>query len=105
MGQMCITDVGTTQDYFIVSALPVGGLPFSQDRFDRMMLVCDHAIPILPGEKNILVNMVFKITVGYANLDTRQIQSRLSSRVCLFIVPNAYMAGYPTKKNVFISKI
>ena len=30
MGQMCMTDVGTTQDYFILPALPVGGLPISR---------------------------------------------------------------------------
>ena len=36
MGQMCMTDAGTTQDYFILPAPPVGGLPISQDWLDRM---------------------------------------------------------------------
>ena len=35
---MCMTDAGTTQDNFILPALPVGGLPISQDWFDRMKL-------------------------------------------------------------------
>ena len=33
MGQMCMTDAGTTQDYFIISALPVGGLPICSYNF------------------------------------------------------------------------
>ena len=78
----------------------------SQDRLDRMKLVHDRSIPIiLPSGKNILVNMVFKISDGYTNLNTRQIQSRLGSRVCIFIAPNANTAGYPTKSNDFIGKI
>ena len=32
MGQMCMTDAGTTQDNFILPAPPVGGLPISQDK-------------------------------------------------------------------------
>ena len=32
---MCMTDVGTTQDNFILPALPVEGLPISQDWLDR----------------------------------------------------------------------
>ena len=39
MGQMCMTDAGTTQDYFILPAPPVGGLPISQDWLDRMKLL------------------------------------------------------------------
>ena len=31
MGQLCMTDAGTTQDNFILPAPPVGGLPISQD--------------------------------------------------------------------------
>ena len=63
MGQMCMTDAGTTQD-FIHLTLPVGGLRISQDELDRMKLVFDGTIPImLPSEKNILVNMVFKVSV------------------------------------------
>ena len=106
MGQMCMTDAGTAQDYFILPALPVEGLPISQDGLDRMKLVRDRTIPIiLPSGKNILVNMMFKVSVGHTNHDTRQIQNRLGTRVCLFIAPNANMAGYPTKGNVFIGKI
>ena len=55
MGQMHMTDAGTTQDNFILPALPVGGLPISQDWLDRMKLVHNHTIPIiLPSRKNIL---------------------------------------------------
>ena len=69
---MCMTDAGTTQDNFILPALPVGGLPISQVWLDRMKLVRDSTISvILPSGKNILVNMVFKVCVGYSNLDTR----------------------------------
>ena len=47
MGQMCITDAGTTQDNFIPPAPPVGGLPISQDWLDRMKLVHDRTVPII----------------------------------------------------------
>ena len=61
----CMTNVGMTQDNFI---LPVVGLPISQDRLDRMKLVCDCTIPIiLPNGKNILADFVFKISIGYSN--------------------------------------
>ena len=46
MGQMGMTDAGTTQDNFILPASPIGGLPISQDRLDRMKLVHDHTVPI-----------------------------------------------------------
>ena len=60
-----MTDVGRTQDNFILPAPPVRGLPISQDWLDRTKLACDRTIPIiLPSGKNILVNMVFKISVG-----------------------------------------
>ena len=99
MGQMCMTDAGTTQDNFILPAPPVGGLPISQDWLDIMKFVRDRTIPIiLPSGKNILADTMYKITIGYANLGTRQIQCRLGSKVCLFIALNASMAGYPTKK-------
>ena len=105
-GSNVLTDTGTTQDNFILPALPVGGLPISQDLLDRRKLVRDRTIPIiLPGGKNILVNMVFKISVGHTNLDTRQIQSRRGSRMSLLVALNANMAGYPTKHNVFISNV
>ena len=77
---MCMTDAGTTQDYFILPAPPVGGLPISQDWLDRMKLVHDRTIPIiLPSGKDILVDTMFKIIIGYTNLGTRQIQGRLGS--------------------------
>ena len=80
IGQICMTDAGTTQDNFILLALPVGGLPISQDRLDRMKLVRDRTIPVtFPSGKNMLVNMLFKISVGYTNFDTRQIQGRLGT--------------------------
>ena len=96
-----MTDAGTTQNNFILPALPVGGLPISQDWLDKMKIVRDCTIPIiLPDGNNLLVNMVLKINIGYTNLDTRQIQRRLGSRVCLFIAPNACMAGYSTKMSL-----
>ena len=96
---MHMTDAGMTQDNFILPAPPVGGLPISQDWLDRMKLVRDRTIPIiLPSGKSILADTMFKITIGYTNLGTRQIQCRLGSKVCLFIALNAIMAGYPTKK-------
>ena len=60
---------------------------------------------ILPSRKKVLADMIFKMSTGYTNLDKRQIASRLGSRVCILITPNANMAGYPTKNNVFIGKI
>ena len=106
MGQMCMTDAGTTQDNFILPAPPVGGLPTSQDWLDRMKLVHDRTVPIiLPSGKYILVDTMFKITIGYTNFGTRQIQCRLGSKECLFIALNASMAGYPTENNVFFGKI
>ena len=93
---MCMTDAGMTQDNFILPA-PPEELPIFQDWLDRMKLVHDHTIPIiLPSGKNILADTMFKITIGYTNLGTRQIQCRLGSKVCLFIALNAIMAGYPT---------
>ena len=69
-----MTDAGSTQDNFILPAPPVGGLPISQDRLDRMKLVRDRTTPIiLPSGKNILINMLLKISIGYTNLDARQI--------------------------------
>ena len=63
MGQMCMTDAGTTQDNFILPAPHVGGLPVSQDWLDRMKLVHDHTVPIiLPSGKDILVDAMFKET-------------------------------------------
>ena len=106
MGQMCMTDAGTTQDNFILPAPPVGGLPIFQDWLDRMMLVRDRTIPIiLPSVENISADTMFKIIIEYTNLGMRQIQCRRGSEVCLFIAPNANMAGYPTKNNVFFGKI
>ena len=99
---MCMIDAGTTQDNFILPAPPVGGLPISQDWLDRMKLVRDRTIRIiLPSGKNILADTMFKISVGYTNLGTRQIQCRLGSRVWPFITPKANMAGYPTQHYVF----
>ena len=80
--------------------------PVSQNRLDRIKFARSRTIPIsVPNGKNILGDMVFQISVGYTSIDTRQIQSRLGSRVCLFSVPNANMAGYATKSNYFIGKI
>ena len=45
-----------------------------------MKLVHDRTVPIiLPTEKDILADYIFKISVGYTNLVTRQIQARLGS--------------------------
>ena len=52
-----MTDAGTTQDYFILPAPPVGGVPITQDWLDRMKLVHDRTVPIiLPSEKDILAS-------------------------------------------------
>ena len=72
MGQMCMTDAGTTQD-FILPAPPVGRLPISKDWLDRMKLVHDRTVPIiLPSGKDILVDTMFKIIIGYTNLGSNR---------------------------------
>ena len=55
MGQLYMTDAGTTQDNFMLLALPVEGLPISQD---RMKLVRDRNVPIIlpSGKHNILAD-------------------------------------------------
>ena len=76
------------------SCIACRGLPISQDWLNRMKIVRDRTIPIiLPSGKDILADTMFKISVGYTNLGTRQIQCRLGSKVCLFIALNAIMAG------------
>jgi hypothetical protein len=96
-----MTDASATQDNFILPALPVGGLPFSQGWLDRMKLVRKRTVPItLPTRKDILVYIMFKIGIWDTHPDMRQIQGRLGSRICLFIAFNANMAGYPTKHNI-----
>ena len=50
IGQMCMTDAGTSQDNFILPALSVGGLPISQDWLDKMKLVRDRTILIISNE-------------------------------------------------------
>ena len=67
-----MTDAATTQDTFILPAPPVGGLPISQDWLDRMKLVRDRTIPVIVSSgKDILVDTMFKIIIGYTNLGTR----------------------------------
>ena len=67
-------DAGTTQTNL---HLPVGRLPISEDWLDRTKLALDRTIPTTPPSgKNISVNMLFKITTGYTNPDTRQIQKQ-----------------------------
>ena len=52
-----MTNVGMTQDNFILPAPPVGELPISQDWLDRMKLVHDRTVPIiLPSGTNILAD-------------------------------------------------
>ena len=64
MGQMCMTDAGTTQDNFILPVPPVGGLPISQDWLDRMKLVHDRTVLIiLPSGEDILADTMFKIII------------------------------------------
>ena len=73
------SNADTTQNNFIFPAPPIGGLPISQDRLDRMKLVRDSTIPIiLPSVKNILAHTMFKIIIGYTNLGTEEIQSAFS---------------------------
>ena len=98
-----MTDAGTTQYNFILSAPPVGGLKISQDWLDRMKLVRDGTIPvILPSGKHILVNTMFKINIGYTNLGTRQIQCRLGSKVCLFFALMPVWPGTQEKTMSFL---
>ena len=102
-GQMCITDAGTTQDNFVLPALPVGGLPTSQDWIDSMKRVPGRINPnILSSGKIIVANYIFKLIIGYTNLSKRQLQCRLGSRVCFFVTSNVNMAGYLIKYIVFI---
>ena len=101
-GQICVTNAVTTQNNFILPAPPVRGLSISQDLHDRMKLNRNHTIPfILPNGNNMLADTMFKLSIGYTSPDTRQIQSRLGSIVCLFITPNANMAGYPTIGKIY----
>ena len=59
-----------TQDNFILPAMPIRGMPMSKDRVERMKLVHNLTITvILPSRNNILADMMFKISVGYMNLD------------------------------------
>ena len=54
LNESCMADKGTTQNKCILPAPPVGGLPISQDRLDRMKLVRDRIIPIIVrSEKDI----------------------------------------------------
>ena len=90
VGQMCMTDAGTTQDNSIFPASPVGGLPISQDWLDRMKLVRDRTILIsLPSGKNniIMADTMFKCILGYTKHGTRQIQCRTYNALHVFNVP------------------
>ena len=71
-----------TQDNFILPAPPVGGLPISQDWLNGTKLVpIIRTIPIiLPSGKNITVDTMSKIIIGYTSLGMRQIPCRLGSR-------------------------
>ena len=74
MRQMSMTDAGTTQDNVILPALPVGGLPISQDWLGRMKFGSKPTIPItLPSGKNILADTMFKISTGHTNFGMRQL--------------------------------
>ena len=85
MGQMCMPDAGTTQDNVI---LPVPG-PAGQNEAYSQPLHSYHQ----PTVKNILADTMFKISIRYTNLATRQ------------SLPFHYnMSRYPTKDNVIIGK-
>ena len=85
MGQMRMTDAGTTQDNFILLAPPVGGLPISQDWLDRMKLVQDRTVPIiLPSGKDILVDTMFKIIIGYTTILSYALWTLLRVRFDIF---------------------
>ena len=58
-------------------------------------LICNHSSKHLG--KNTMVKMKLKIGLGYTNLDTKQIQSSLGSRVYFLTPTNANMAGCPTQ--------
>ena len=97
MGQMYMTDAGTKHNNCMLPAPPVGGLPNSQDRLDRMKLFRDRTIPIiLPSGKNILADTMFKIIIGYTNLGMRQIKCRL-----VFKTESKKMRLYENKLHLF----
>ena len=94
MGQMCMTDAGTPQDYFILPAPPVGGLPISQDWLDRMKLVRNCSIPIILGSgKNILADTMFKTLLGTPTLEP--VNSIAESDRSFMVDPLSYFSFQP----------
>ena len=90
-----MTDAGTTQDNFILlhhlwedCQSPRTGLT------ERSLFATTPFQSSLPSRKNILVNMVFKISIGYTNLDMRKIQSLLDSREKCFLFNDALNTFY-----------
>ena len=74
MCQMCMTDAAMTQDNFILPAPPVGGLPISQERLDRMKLVATT-----PFQLFCQVEKIYWLIKCLKSQGTRQIQGRLGS--------------------------
>ena len=52
-----------------------------------------------------MTEYTFKISIRYTSLDIWQIQSRLGSRACLFITPDANMTGYLTQNMSILVKV
>ena len=53
-----------------------------------MKFVRDRTIPIILSSGKNILKCLKSFNIGYNNLGTRQIQCRLGSKVCLFIVTN-----------------
>ena len=93
MGQICMTDANTTQDYFILPGPACLNGTCSRPH---------HSNHIAKWKVYILVGAVFTIIIWHTNLGTRQLQCRLGStgvascQGYLFVTSNANMAGYPT---------
>ena len=100
-----MTDAGTTQDNLILPSPPVGGLPISQDWLDRTKLVRNRTFPsILPSGKNILVDTMFKISIGYTNLDMRQTGADLAAESALSLPVMPIWLGSQQKILSFLAK-
>ena len=99
MGQMCMTDAGTTQDNFILPAPPVGRLPISQDWLDRMKLVHDRT----------MINMFLSASLNtdyyIFNLVVQNIQFSLTSEPAqLTVVVNLFLMRSQLSVNIFKKK-
>ena len=93
-----MTNEGKMQNNFTLLSPPVRELAISQDRLDRMNLVCNRTIHIiLPSRKKILADLMFKTTPTL-------IWSKFRADLVVESV-FSIMAEYTTTNNVFIGNI